>query len=273
MTLRIGQIGYANCTPLFTVLKKSFDCSSYQFVDGVPAILNGMLYRGEIDLCPSSSFEYGKSPDKYYLLPGLSISSIDAVKSVLLFSRLPIEELNNHTIGLTAESDTSVNLLKIIMKKGYGLTNDFQRSSRSLGDAMKSFSAILLIGDTALREGINSHGFYVYDLGSLWHEFTGLPFVFALWIVRREAAETKPREVRTLGEQLLEAKRLAYGSYGEIAEGSREIEWISREALVEYWRTISYDLSQRHMDGVKLFFQMAKELDLLPSAPELRFIE
>src|SRR5512136_1386721 len=115
MTLRIGEIEYANCTPIFSVLKKDFDCADYRFIRGVPARLNAMLSREEIDLCPASSFEYGKSADKYYLLPGLSISSVGAVKSVLLFSRLPIGELDHQAIGLTAESDTSVNLLKIIM--------------------------------------------------------------------------------------------------------------------------------------------------------------
>jgi chorismate dehydratase len=272
MTLRIGQIDYANCTPLFTALKNNFDCGSYQFVSGVPAKLNAMLSRGEIDLCPASSFEYGKSPDKYYLLPGLSISSIGAVKSVLLFSRLPIGSLDNHTIGLTAESDTSVNLLKIILKKGYGFVNEFQRSTVDLREALHSFSALLLIGDAALKEGLKSHGLYVYDLGELWYELTGFPFVFALWIVTREAAEMKGEEVRSLGARLLEAKRLAYGSYEEIAADCKEAGWISRDALVDYWRTISYDLTPRHLEGVQQFFRLAKELQLLPCDPELRII-
>jgi chorismate dehydratase len=273
MTLRIGQIEYANCTPLFTALKKNFDCAGYEFVNGVPARLNGMLSRFEIDLCPSSSFEYGKSPDRYYLLPGLSISSIGAVKSVLLFSRLPIEELDGHAIGLTTESDTSVNLLKIILKRGYGFANEFRRSSLSINEALQSFSALLLIGDAALREGMTPHGLYIYDLGALWHELTGLPFVFALWIVNRQTAEINDREVRALGERLIEAKRLAYDSYEEIAEDARELEWICREALVEYWRTISYDLTERHVEGLKEFFRMSKGLGLLPSEPELRFLE
>jgi len=273
MALRIGQIEYANCTPLFTALKKNFDCAGYEFVNGVPSRLNGMLSRGEIDLCISSSFEYGKSPGKYYLLPGLSISSIGAVKSIILFSRMPIEELADQTIGLTTESDTSVNLLKIILKKGYGLSNEFKRSSLSLHNALQSFSALLLIGDAALKEGMEQRGLYIYDLGVLWYQLTGLPFVFALWIVTEEAAETKCNEVKKLGERLLEAKRLAYDSYEETAAAAVEIEWISREALVEYWRTISYDLTDQHVDGLKLFFRMSKGLGLLPSEPELRFLK
>jgi chorismate dehydratase len=273
MTLRIGQIEYANCTPLFTALKNNFDCSNYQFISGVPAELNAKLAHGEIDLCPASSFEYGKSPGKYYLLPGLSISSIGAVKSVLLFSRLPIDKLDNHPVGLTAESDTSVNLLRIILAKGYGFVNDFQRTTLPLQEALREFSALLLIGDAALKAVTLSHGLYVYDLGELWREMAGLPFVFALWIVTREAAEMKSQEVNLLGSQLLEAKRLAYGSYKEIAAGCRDMEWIDCDNLVDYWRTISYDLTPEHIAGVRRFFALAEELKLLPAAPELRMIE
>lgn len=272
MTLRIGQIEYANCTPLFTSLKNNFDCSGYRFVSGVPARLNAMLARGEIDLSPSSSFIYGVSPERYYLLPGLSISSIGAVKSVLLFSRCPIEELDRQVIGLTTESDTSVNLLKIILKKGYGFANEFQRSASSLDVALNTYSALLLIGDCALKEGMNTHGLHVYDLGELWYELTGLPFVFALWIVTREAVEEKLSEVKALGTQLLEAKRLAYGAYAEIAAGSKEAAWIGRDRLVDYWRTISYDLTPQHIEGVEHFFRFAAELGLLPREPVLRII-
>ena len=273
MSLRIGQIEYANCTPLFTALRKNFDCSDYQFVHGVPARLNAMLSRGEIDVCPSSSFEYGKSFERYCLLPGLSISSIGAVKSVLLFSRLPIDGLDGHAIGLTAESDTSVNLLRIIMARRYGFSNRFERTPLPLHEALGSFSALLLIGDAALREKEESHDLYVYDLGELWHEMTGLPFVFALWIVDREAAEKKTDEIRLLGTRLLEAKQLAYRSYEEIAAGCEHMAWLGRAALVDYWRTISYDLTPEHISGVQRFFRLAHEMGLITRDPELRIFQ
>ena len=272
MTLRIGQIEYANCTPIFAVLKAHFDCRNYRFVGGVPAELNGMLGRGEIDVCPSSSIEYGKNPGKYLLLPDISISAIGPVKSVLLFSRLPLEELDTHTIGLTTESDTSVNLLRIILAKQYGFDNVFERTLLPLPEALKKFSALLLIGDAALREGMRPRDIFVYDLGELWHKFTGLPFVFALWMVTRAAVEKKGDEVRSLCAELLAAKSLAYDSYGDIADKSRERDWIGREALIDYWRTISYDLTPRHIEGVAAFFRYAKELGILSELPEIRML-
>ena len=270
MTLRIGQIEYANCTPIFSALKAYFECGNYRFVGGVPAELNAMLGRGEIDVCPSSSIEYGKHPGKYFLLPDISISAVGPVKSVLLFSRFPLEELNNRTIGLTTESETSVNLLRILLARNYGFSNVFERTPLPLPEALKTFRALLLIGDAALREGMRSSELFVYDLGELWHRFTGLPFVFALWMVTREAAEKKHEEVKSLCAALLAAKLLAYDSYGAIADESKERQWISRDALVDYWQTISYDLTPLHLEGVTIFFRYAKELGLLPEEPEIR---
>ena len=273
MTLRIGQIGYANCTPLFAALKANFDCTNYRFIGGVPADLNGKLSRGEIDVCPSSSIEYGKSADNYYLLPEISISAIGPVKSVLLFSRVPLEELDNRLIGLTTESETSVCLLRILLARNCGYTNNYERTSLPLREALKRFSALLLIGDAALREGMGNPDLFVYDLGELWHKFTGLPFVFALWMVTRESAESCPDEVRALSASLVAAKHLAHDSYEAIADECDERKWIRREALVEYWRTISYDLTLRHVEGVMLFFRYARELGFLRHDPELRIYQ
>lgn len=268
--IRIGQIDYANCTPIFAALQENFDCEDYSFTRGVPAKLNGMLSRGEIDVCPASSIEYGRFPGRYLLLPEISISSIGAVKSVLLFSRVPISELDGTSIALTTESETSVNLIKIILAKHYGFTNAFERSTLPVREALAQFSAMLLIGDAALKENLDSAGYYVYDLGELWLEFTGLPFVFALWMVTHEAAERKTGEVRMLVERLHAAKRYAYETYDAIAERCGEREWLGKSALVDYWRTISYDLTPLHLEGVTTFYRYAAELHLLEAEPEIR---
>lgn len=270
MTLRIGQIDYANCTPIFAALQNNCDCAGYRFIRGVPAQLNGMLRRGEIDVSPSSSFEYGKFPGKYLLLPEMSISSDGPVKSVLLFSRVPIEELNNQAIALTTESDTSVNLLRIILARQYGFSNTFQRTTLPLREAIEKQRALLLIGDAALRESMANRDLFVYDLGELWLGFTGLPFVFALWIVTREAVSRNRGEVQSLAAGLIAAKRRAYESFESIADTCKEREWLGREALIDYWQTLSYDLTPRHLQGVATFFRYARELQLIREEPEIR---
>lgn len=272
MTLNIGHIEYANCTPIFTALASNFDCSGYRFVGGVPAHLNALLRGGSIDLSPSSSIEYATAYEQYCLLPELSISAIGPVKSVLLFSRVPIEELDGCPIGLSAESDTSVNLLKVLLARKYGFQNSFERTSLPLAEALERFPGLLLIGDAALK-GVEAGEYQNYDLGKLWHDFTGLPFVFALWIVRRDAAFAKHAELTALARDLIAAKKLACASYPEIAAGCREREWLGVNELVDYWRTISYELTPAHLDGVRCFFRHAFEMGLIPALPEIRFFE
>jgi chorismate dehydratase len=275
VTLRIGHIQYANCTPIFSALSSHFDCTGYRFVDGVPARLNAMLRSGEIDLSPSSSIEYALAHEKYCLLPELSISAVGAVKSVFLFSRVPIEELNACAIGLSAESDTSVNLLKVLLAKKYRFKNTFERTALPLSRALSRYPGVLLIGDSALKgaAAAASGEYRCYDLGELWHSFTGLPFVFALWIVRLEAARQKGAQLALLCRNLIAAKKLAYASYPEIAASCPERHWLGATELVDYWRTISYELTPAHLDGARCFFKHAFEMGLIPSLPELHFFD
>ncbi|MBI1920910.1 MAG: menaquinone biosynthesis protein [Geobacter sp.] len=267
--LRIGQIDYANCVPIFTMLRERFDCAGYRFVTGIPSELNAMLSRGEIDVSPSSSIEYGKASDRYMLLPDLSISSVGPVKSVFLFSRVPIEELSGARIALTTESDTSVNLLRIILARRYGFINSFVRCPAPLLDALRDFPAMLQIGDAALRSASQPTDLHVYDLGELWHDFTGLPFVFALWIIRRDAVQSSRSEVRRLLADLLAAKELARANYDTLSLESPSCPWMPRSELAAYWHNISYDLTPNHIAGLRLYFRHAAELGILEREPEI----
>jgi chorismate dehydratase len=230
-----------------------------------------MLATGVIDLCPSSSVEYVNQAGQYDILPDLSISAIGPVKSVFLFSRLPLEDLDCAPVGLTGESDTSVILLKVLLTRFLGFTNPYERTWKPVDEAFQRYPALLLIGDTAMKTAATAHVPYVYDLGELWYRFTGLPFVFAFWLVRRETVMTRRTQIALLHQALLDAKDRAYGAYPEIARGCPEREWYGEEHLVEYWNTISYDLTARHCEGVSLFFRHAAELGLLPSDPALEF--
>ncbi len=229
-----------------------------------------MLSSGCLDICPSSSIEFAKHPDKYLILKNLSISSIGQVKSVFMFSRLPIEKLNGLTIGLTKESDTSINLLKIILQKFYSFHNSYSKIKDSSIDTLDDFNAILLIGDSAIKAGIRkTKDVFVYDLGDLWYKHTGLPFVFALWILREDAVQREIKYTFNLYTELCNAKQCAYKSYDKLAETFGN-EWIGREELINYWRTISYDLTPDHLEGLRKFYRYSSELGLIEGEPQLR---
>ena len=268
--LRIGQIEYANCTPLFHVLKEQFSCSGYEFIPGVPAELNRRLADGEIDVCPCSSIEYALRSSQYRILPELSISCNGPVASVLLFSRYPIEALQGRTILLSSESATSVNLLKILMAQRYGCSCSYSVTDQTITQALAGSPALLLIGDAALRASMMESDLFVYDLGEMWHEWTGLPFVFALWLCRREVAETP--ELRTLAQQLIQAKELVPSCYAEIAEQVCEAGWMGRERLLAYWRdNISYQLDEQGIAGLTTFYEKCHQIGLIKNRPVLHF--
>lgn len=271
--LRIGWIDYANCMPIFMTLTRHFDCSGYSFVKGVPAELNAMLADGRIDVSPSSSIEYALHEDRYVLMPGLSISSIGPVKSVLLFSRKPLEELNNHTIGLTPESAASVALLKILLADFMGFSNRFERTDLGPEEALKNHDALLLIGDAALRARLAIQGCHVYDLGALWYQMYELPFVFALWIVRRDVVHDRYGEVMHLWQDLSAAKNIAHNEYAKIAADCPCREWLGLDGLIEYWNTISYDLSSEHLEGLNLYYRHAAGMGILARPPEIRIMD
>lgn len=269
MTLTVGHITYANCVPFFHYLTETG--FGGRIVEGVPAELNRLLASGAIDVSPSSSFEYACRWTDYLLLPGHSISSCGPVRSVLLFSARPIEALEGAGIALTGESATSVNLLRILLAEFYGFSKvTFCVPGRPVEELIGEGATALLIGDRALRAAISAAG-HVYDLGELWYHFTGLPFVFALWILRREAAETKREEVAALLQQLATSRSRAFASLEAVAAATPERLWMGEAGLVDYWRCMSYELDERHLAGLQHFFALAFKHGLLSEIPQIRF--
>ncbi len=266
--LKVGRIPYANLFPIFYYLENKCDISDYRFINGVPSRLNKMLREGDLDVSPSSSIEYLRNKDKYLVLPWFSISSSGPIKSILLFSKYPLDELGGKTIAVSSESETSQLLLKVILNEFFHTKCVFkQESRRSVKNILTSFPAMLHIGDTAM---IEAHKFsldkrlqssmYVYDLGDLWDKFTGLPFVFALWVVRKKAAEEKGQLIRKLSDDLIKAGEFAGRRFKMIAREAPHNKSLSEKELVEYWKLISYDFSEKQMEGLNLFERYAIRL-------------
>lgn len=271
--LRVGEINYLNCTPLFTSLRSNFPGSDYKFVTGHPSELNAKLRSGEVDICPSSSVEYAQNPELYRILPGLSISSKGPVRSVLLFSKLPINYLDGASIGLTSESETSVILLKIILSMKFSFANNYSRSEVTDLANSSQHDALLLIGDRALIAASKESVGYIYDLGELWHEFTGRPFVFALWLLREDVFSKSAEEVHLLHDRLVLSKHKAIENFAGIAATLKQNIWTNSSFLIKYWGIISYDLTKEHIEGLKLFYRYAAECGFIESEPQLRILE
>ena len=269
----LGYIPYLNCVPFFRHLKENGFRG--EFVTGVPSALNLMLQQGLLDVSPSSSFEYARNWRDYFLLPGHSISSIGKVKSVLLFSPVAMSELSGRQIAITGESATSINLLRIILREFYALQDVTDAvPDTDIETLIKQQQPALLIGDRALKLAANlPAGVQIFDLGEIWYRYTGLPFVFALWMVCRKSLERFTSELGDLGEQLFRSREQLLNAPTLAATSLAQTVGLDAEMIVNYWETINYRLDQEHLQGLQLFFNLCVKHNLLDGDPGLTFID
>ncbi len=255
--LRIGRIPYANLFPLYYHLQCMAERGTreYGFIDGVPSEVNRLLREGLIDVGPSSSIEYLRSPGRYMTVDGHSVSSEGEVGSILLFSRAPLETLDGTTILYSSQSETSAALLGIILSRFYGLHCDTQQSGLPLLDGLRGHPAYLLIGDDALLEARRRQGLHVYDLGEIWYRHTGLPFVYALWTADRGIAG----RIDAFAADLDRAREEALRDLPAVARACPCRKWLSERDLLDYWGKLSYDFNDRHRRGLELFSRYLRE--------------
>lgn len=264
LKLRIGRIPYANLFPIFYMIDKQGGSARYDIIEGVPAELNRKLRDDIIDISPSSSIEHLRHPDRYEVIRNHSISADGPIQSILLFSKTPLESLNGQTILTSSQSETSVALVKIICRKFYNLSCAFASSADPIVKALRSNPAYMLIGDDAIRESHKWPDLHVYDLGSLWKQHTGLPFTYALWLVRKECAAEAPEALAGFIRDLDRAKELSQTELREAAAAWPYKAMLPQEDLIAYWKGISYDLTDEHRQGLALFRRYAVELGLVP---------
>jgi chorismate dehydratase len=260
----IGKISYTNSWPVFHNFHPSSLSFPAEMVSEVPAILNQGMAYGSIHVGALSSFAYAAASDRLLLLPDLSVSADGPVKSILLFSRMPVQSIGSGRIAVTNTSATSVNLLKILMDKAIGATPEYISVPPDLNEMMDQADACLLIGDHAIRASWQDQGYYVTDLGELWKEWTGLSMTFAVWAVNRRAALRNPEAIAEIAEAFAVSKR----------RGLRELAPITHEARCtiggtasywnDYFRNLCYDFGERQQEGLNLYFRYAYEMGLLP---------
>lgn len=270
--LTLGFIPYLNCVPFFSRLKENG--FQGELVSGVPSDLNRRLQNDELDASPSSSFEYARNWRDYFILPDHSISSVGAVKSVLLFTPETIEDLGSRTIALTGESATSIHLLRVLFHEFYQLHQVKDGVPREpIETLVAEKQPALLIGDRALRLSQNlPEGVMVYDLGELWYRHTGLPFVFALWMVRKKSWNLHREDLSQLSKQLFNSRHQVLERAEAFAKKASALRGLSSELVINYWNTIDYRLDEEHLQGLKLFFRLCKKYEFLPEEPELNFL-
>jgi chorismate dehydratase len=232
---------------------------------GFPNQLNILLANNELDISPISSIEYARHMDEYLLLPNLCLNSEGPVKSVVLISKLRIEELNNSLIALPVTSATSQVLLKILLSH---LNVSYQVMEPEINTMLLNAQAALLIGDDALCIQ-NKAGFFIYDLAELWYNMTGYPVIFAVWAVRRRYAEEYPHKVNEIIDALNQSLKYGITHIDNIVtELSLDFPNIDLSA---YLRNLRYEFGDREREALCVYYNYAAELGLCNRCSELNF--
>ncbi len=266
MPLKLGRVRYINCEPVYYALEHGLVYADCEIYDGTPAELNGRLRTGELDVSVISAMEAALRPLAYRLLPGLAIACDGSVESVLLASERPVEELHGLPVALSRHSLTSVYLVKFLLEKAYHVRPRFVTDAEH-----DRATARLVIGDEALRLGPRYPN--SLDLGKAWHRLTGLPFVFAVWAVRTEVWAAAEQEVRALHRGLLTAKAYSQAHPEAMVALACERTGLSPEACRRYLReSLCFDLSPRHLEGLRTFLRFLADAGELPGVPSLDFI-
>lgn len=269
--VRVGRIRYMNVAPVYHGLTNGDRPQGMSLFSGPPAELNAMLAEGKLDISPVSSAAYARHAEDWLLLPDLSISCRGPVMSVLLVSRHPISELDGKTVLLTQESATAAALTRFLLAEE-GVRPRFETGRVCVReDLSEDIGAALVIGDAALRELWADHFPHVLDLGSWWWERTGLPFVFALWAVRRSFAEAHPERVRAVVRAFHRSRRHGLGRIEEILPNACDRLGIGPDRCRQYYDRLHYGLDADQVQGVRRFFDGLHREGILSRPVELSF--
>ena len=252
--MRLGRIGYVNCYPVYGAMDRGVVAPPATLVTGTPAELNDRLADGRLDVSVISAVAYAQRAGDYELLPDLAISSDGPVRSVLLLSRRPPEDLGGARVLVSTSSRTSVQLLDLLARDHWHVAFDAQGAPAERADLDRlqaiEHDAVLVIGDGALLLSAARAYPHVVDLGEAWKAWTGLPFVFAVWAARRVVDR---RAVRDVHRALLASRTWGLAHLDVLAADAAAATGVGQGACREYLAGLDYGLSYRHLAGLADF--------------------
>ena len=251
-SVRVGCVKYLNARPLIRGWPGNVEFDH-------PAALCQRLANGQLDVALVSSFEFLRNPI-YRIVDDVSISSDGPVYSVVVAHRG--EFSNIEEIGLDPASETAVNLLRCLLAE-LGLTPSLIAStSESAGSPL----AHLIIGDQAISFRQNhASEFQFWDLGEQWKKLTGLPFVYALWLIRPEVTDAKSIAQRLRGlrdENLADIPAVVAHAVADVADNKHEI---TQEFLDRYYNEhLRFSFGTREKEALQTFADLCAKHRVLP---------
>jgi chorismate dehydratase len=258
--IRVGAVNYLNTKPLIHELEEL--APGLELLLDFPSRLADQLAEGQLDVALIPVIEYFRA-GCYSIVPNISIASRGPVLSVTLFSCVPWADIRR--VALDEGSRTSAALAQILLRNRYDVRPELVPLPLDQSAEDADADAVLLIGDRAMHACLPGFA-HAFDLGQEWHDWTGLPFVYAVWAVREGA------DVGLVAGALTEAKRRGCANIGRIAH--REAPRLGLDAgfCRRYLQSIiHFDLGPREQAGLHHYYMLACELGLARRGVNLEF--
>ncbi len=263
--VRLGHIQFLNMLPVYYGLAQENLLEGLDLVKGTPTELSRQLMAGELDVAPIPSIEYARHYGETALLPKISVGSDGAIMSIMLVSKVPIDQLDGRSVALSGASASSQVLLKILLRDRYGVRPRFFEAPQDLAQMLREADAALLIGDEALRANYTKDGqLFKYDLGIEWKEYSGMKMVYAVWACRKEFARDGS-QVKKVYASLQRSLEYSEARLDEVAEYAARWEQFPAQFLREYFGNLRYDFTDDCIRGLLHFFRKAEEIGELNS--------
>lgn len=268
--MKLGYINYLNCYPFYYHMFEKEPLAGIDVMPGYPSYLNRNMREGNFDMSPVSAATCEDIWKTVYILPDFCLSSVGYVHSVILVSKLPIEELHRKKVGITSASHTSVVLLKILIEKYFNIRPVYV-PSEPIPD-FTDLDAALLIGNEAMVFEPEPEDF-VYDLGELWLKKTTYPVVFAVFTVLKKSIETHEKEIKTVIDSYRkslnclkeEKERLIFHAKQKYPDIPYDIE--------TYFNLLKFDFSPRLKEALNFYLKTAGDLGFIKKIDKLEYLD
>ena len=267
---RVSAVSYLNTSPLVWGMERGPQRGVFDLRFTLPAECADELRSGAADIGLVPVIELARQPD-LAVIPGSAIASRGAVRTILLVSKKPMEEIESFAGDVS--SRTSIVLTQIVLARRHGLRPRVRPYPPKLDEMLELADAALIIGDPALRldpemSSWRGRPAHVYDIGAEWTELTGRPMVYAVWAAKNLIAEPWLEEVFSA------SKRYGLERIEEIVERESAARGFAPELVRRYvTEHITYDLGLRERESMACFLRAAGELALAPPGAEVNYLD
>ena len=259
--LRVGIVNFLNSKPLAWGFLKGHHADLFAPSYHPPAMVARLLAQGNLDVGLVPSIEVQRIPN-LRVLPDMCIAARHEVRSVLLVSRGPVEDIRR--VALDQNSRTSATLVRILLKERYGLDPEYLHDRPDPERMLSEADAALIIGDPALR--VDRERYRIIDLAAEWHELTERPFVFAVWAVRPEV------DIPDLPFYFKSSLRYGLSSLDTVVrEAAAELNLDSSEVRSYLTENLSFVLRQEEIEGLEEFYRRAHAHGLILEPKPIEF--